>query len=301
MADSLPIHTPNPNTKEKPQVIILGLDGFGKLWMDKNIHNLPNIKHLIDTGSSSEKPYYARCQIPSVSAPNWSSTLLGISPALSGIYTNDWNRSWLNPIDDSIMELPPITGKGVEPETIFKTAYKQNRNLTFGYLHSWSWIFNLVDTPCKVYLNAENVDIKVRNAVLETINENRLPDMLFIHLNDIDEAGHHYGWGSKEYYQQTEIVDGFIGDMLDSLKKHNYTNTQLLIIADHGGWWKSHSYENQYSHYIPVIFNGNLFKKGYKIQTPVNNLMIAPTILKLFGLEKNKYMYHPSIDEIFNF
>ena len=31
------------------------------------------------------------------------------------------------------------------------------------------------------------------------------PNLMFIHFDTIDDAGHKYGWGSKEYYDATKV------------------------------------------------------------------------------------------------
>ena len=36
------------------------------------------------------------------------------------------------------------------------------------------------------------------------------PNLMFIHFDSIDEAGHHYTWGSSEYYDAVKVGRGYI-------------------------------------------------------------------------------------------
>jgi len=40
---------------------------------------------------------------------------------------------------------------------------------------------------------------------------------MFIHFDTVDDAGHAFGWGSEAYYNATIDVDGYIGEIIQTL------------------------------------------------------------------------------------
>ena len=57
-----------------------------------------------------------------------------------------------------------------------------------------------------------------------------MPDLLFVHLHGIDDAGHTYGPGSAEEAAAVAGVDGAVGEILAQVPP----GTLVLIFADHG-------------------------------------------------------------------
>ena len=78
------------------------------------------------------------------------------------------------------------------------------------------------------------------------------PHLMFIHLESIDIAGHAHTWGSLEYYDAAkvysfvrpplllcvyfQIVDGYIGEIMNAFVKADiFDQTLFIIVSDHGG------------------------------------------------------------------
>ena len=237
--------------------------------------------------------------MPSVSAPNWSIIITGLPPEETGINSNDWTPERLSPKNYSQLELPPVCGKGVTPDSFWTVAKKQNPQLTTGVSISWDWINYLVDETTDHICRGHDSDDIIRKDVLDTIKNQKLPNLFFIHLQDVDHNGHVYGWGSKQYYQAVLEFDKYIGEFLETIKSSGYgDNTTLILISDHGGWQHHHDFFNQDSFYVPIIFYGNRIKKNYDIPHSINNLNLAPTILELMGLNKGIYMVSEAIKDI---
>ncbi len=63
------------------------------------------------------------------------------------------------------------------------------------------------------------------------------PDSTFIHLDEVDGAGHSYGTERAEYLAALRKVDGQIGEILNAAKNRpSYTSEDWLVVltADHG-------------------------------------------------------------------
>ncbi len=66
------------------------------------------------------------------------------------------------------------------------------------------------------------------------------PDILFLDFDDVDHAGHTYGFSPlvPQYLQSIEITDGYISEILTALyNRPTYANEDWLIVltTDHGG------------------------------------------------------------------
>ena len=79
--------------------------------MDNATHMLPNIAKFYSKGSTATIET-ARDQMPSVSAPNWSTIICGMGPSESGINSNDWVPSDDSPPNILVEQMPPISGAG---------------------------------------------------------------------------------------------------------------------------------------------------------------------------------------------
>ncbi len=62
--------------------------------------------------------------------------------------------------------------------------------------------------------------------------------LLFIHFDQIDAAGHSFGFSHNvsQYAQAIRNVDSLIGEVLSSLRKRDLENEDWLILSstDHG-------------------------------------------------------------------
>lgn len=63
------------------------------------------------------------------------------------------------------------------------------------------------------------------------------PGYTFVHLADLDIAGHYYGWGSEQYRDVVRHVDRQLGRILASIEADPSLQDQTAIVftADHGG------------------------------------------------------------------
>ncbi len=80
------------------------------MYLENATSFLPNINRFYQEGAVTTR---ARDQMPSVSAPNWATIITGMGPEESGVSNNDWVPADDNPPDSVVLELPPISGKGM--------------------------------------------------------------------------------------------------------------------------------------------------------------------------------------------
>lgn len=208
----------------------------------------------------------AQTVYPSVTLPCHMSLFHSVDPQRHGITTNSYMPQ-VRPID-GLCEALKHAGKS---SACFYN-WEELRDLTrpgsieFGY-----------------YIGTKNGDYETSNhKVTETaiayIKENE-PDFAFIYLGWVDEAGHKYGWMSKEY--QYAVADSWkdIERIMEALPEEY----AVFVTADHGGHDRSHGSTMPEDMTIPVFFKGEQFEAG-KVLTDISIMDIAPTITALLEI-----------------
>ncbi len=108
-------------------------------------------------------------------------------------------------------------------------------------------------------------------------------ELVFVYLNDCDEAGHAHGWMSPQYRAAAVEVDAAIGVLAD-LTEHSL----LIVMADHGGGGVSthdHAEPHAINDHIPLILAGPDVTRRHQLTHHVSLVDIPPTLLWWFGLE----------------
>jgi len=111
--------------------------------------------------------------------------------------------------------------------------------------------------------------------------EKYTPDFIFIHLDDVDHAGHSKGFGIF-YHEAIEKIDKQIGILVKSVKKRErkYNEDWLIIlVTDHGRDKKGFGHGKQ-TLSEKTIFIG-LNKKGNKFFNNIDNTKISKTLKEL--------------------
>ncbi|HEV2670606.1 MAG TPA: alkaline phosphatase family protein [Gemmatimonadales bacterium] len=107
--------------------------------------------------------------------------------------------------------------------------------------------------------------------------------LVFVYLNDCDQAGHAHGWMSPQYRAAAVEVDAAIGVLAD-LTEH----ALLIVMADHGGGGVSthdHAEPHPTNDHIPLILAGPDVTRRHQLTRHISLLDIPPTVLWWFGLD----------------
>ena len=136
------------------------------------------------------------------------------------------------------------------------------------------------------YLNAymkESSDTYLTDEALSIIGENK-PDFVFLYMVETDEkGGHDNGWMSEEYLRRIDIAIDNVKRVIEACGDEY----SVIIMADHGGHGRSHGSLMPEDMTIPFFFYGKEFAAG-EISEPVSLLEIAPTIVKILGIEPDR-------------
>ncbi len=262
---------PEINKQLAQHIILIGSDGLGAYAFEKA--KIPSIRKMMNNGSYSLK---ARSVLPSSSAVNWASMLMGSGPELHGF--TEW--------DSREPELPSaILGEtGLYP-SIFSLVDSQMPKEKKGASYAWGGIRNVFERDLVDLDYNGSTDEKTIEHALEFLTEEK-PVFTFIHLDEPDHTGHKLGFDSDEYYLAVEHMDSLVGQLLSGLEKSKMMeNTIIIFTADHGGNRKSHGGKTLKEVEIPWIAYG----KGISNQGKLNNTIVTydtgATIAYLLGLQ----------------
>ena len=257
---------------KKIHVVMFGVDGMSP---DGLRHaNTPNMHRMMKDGAYT---LHARSVLPTSSSPNWASMISGAGPDRHGVTSNSWERN-----DDGIAPVA-IGDEGIFP-TIFSVVRHGKPDADIAVIHDWDGFARLVETTKVNYIKHEEGPY---NTVTEAARyiESKKPDLLFLHLDNVDDAGHGSGHGSAKYYAAVGLADSLLGVVIEAYKKAGiYDNTIFMVSSDHGGIGFGHGGETMAEMEIPFLISGPGIKKGYEIKGPVYQYDNAATIAYIWKL-----------------
>lgn len=249
-------------------VVIIGVDGLSVEALRKA--EVPNLKKLMTRGAWTLR---ARGVLPTVSSPNWMSIIAGAGPEQHGVDSNEWER-----FNHAIA--PVCAG----PEKIFPTLFSQWKSQRpkahLAVIHDWQGFGRLVEKESTHETRHVKGSPAAMAAAIAYWKQHK-PDLLFVHLDDVDHVGHDKTWESPEYLQEVAVADRLIGEMLAVLP---LDQTLIVIVADHGGTEKKHGNSTIRELEVPWILAGPGVARGRELTEPTYSLDTAPTVLSLVGL-----------------
>jgi predicted AlkP superfamily pyrophosphatase or phosphodiesterase len=248
-------------------VLVIGCDGLGSLAF--NPSNAPVMHRLMREGSWTLR---ARGVMPTSSSPNWASMIMGAGPEQHGITSNEWET---NRFEIPALEKGP---DGLFP-TMFRSVREARRKAGIAVVHDWDGFGRLVERRSVDLVAHVKGSPLTATAAADVIRTNR-PTLLFVHFDDVDHAGHTFGWKSPQYSKSVDMVDTLNGDLMKALKDAGIADSTLVLItADHGGVGTKHGGPTIEELEIPWIVHGPGVARGHEIRGPVNTYDTAPTVL----------------------
>lgn len=253
-------------------VILIGSDGFGAYAFENA--KVPNLRSMMEQGSWSLK---ARTVLPSSSAANWASMVMGAGPELHGYTT--WGS-----------KAPDMPARVLDEYGMFPSLYallrKKRPESEIGVIYEWDGIGYLFPKAAVNHDQNPDGDIAIADAASKYIKEKK-PNFLFVHLHDVDSVGHKVGHGTPEYYAAIERTDSHIGTILQSIKEAGIEKkTVVLFSADHGGINKGHGLISMAEMQIPWIIKGPRIQKNKELSESIMTFDTAATLADLLKLER---------------
>lgn len=218
-----PVFAASAGSWHGPRVIIIGVDGLSVDGV--RTAPAPRLRELMDRAAWTLE---ARGVMPTLSSPNWASAINGAGPAQHGITSNGYLRR--------MVEFRPVCqaedGKFPTIFGLMRAAYPESHIAVF---HDWKGFADLLEKSAPDVLRHVPGAAQTTAAAIAYWSTNR-PALMFLHLDNVDHAGHAHGWYSKRYYEAVADADGYVGqvlDMVDALSARD--STYILLTSDHGG------------------------------------------------------------------
>lgn len=270
--------TPTPEPAELKFVVLISIDGLRPDALE--IADTPTLDALIAAGAYSPT---TQAVLPTVTLINHASMLGGMSPDKHGI---SWNV------------LDPEAGK-INGPTLFSIAHEAGLTSTM-VIGKPKLDHIVLPESVDSFIHPGYTDRQVVNQSLEIIKIG-LPDILFIHLPDVDSEGHATGWMMPGQLQTITLTDGLIGEIVNALQKQDVLkNTLLIITSDHGGSGLSHGSASAEDVTIPWLAIGPGVPAGERIERDIVVYDTAATILYALGLPIPDVWDGQAVDEIFD-
>jgi predicted AlkP superfamily pyrophosphatase or phosphodiesterase len=245
-------------------VLIIGLDGCRPDALQQA--QAPHLHDLSQTGAFSDK---AQTGDITISGPGWASMLTGVWRDKHGVRDNKFE------------------GANFKQYPHFFRRLKEARPSahTVSIVH-WEPIATRIVTAADLsskYLR----DARVAEEACHVLSEQD-PDAVFVHFDDVDGAGHKYGFHPrvKEYLQAIWQTDVYVGLLLGAMRQRKtYAQEDWLILVstDHGGSGTEHGKNIPEHRTIFVIVSGPSAARGL-IEPPPAIVDVAATALTHLGV-----------------
>ena len=237
-------------------VLVVGIDGCRPDAL--LVADAPRLHELIANGVSSFQAFAGgerggASQQPTSSGPGWSSILTGVWIDKHGISNNDFTGDHYDLYPHFFQRL-----KEIEPASYLSTIV------------SWNPIDTSIVGPVDAYTGyrrqsqGSSVIAKDRwvrdNAVAHLEAED--PDVLFLHFDQVDGAGHGNGYSASiaSCLRSISSGDALLGDVLDAIDaRPNRKQEDWLVIVttDHGGLGSSHGGQSADERTIFFLVSGD--------------------------------------------
>lgn len=219
--------------KKEPKVLFIGIDGLRYDALKQA--NTPNMDQLAQNGLYTYDSWH--CGITS-SGPSWSSMMTGVWEQKHKVTSNSYNNA-----DFATFPYFPTRAKECDPNlkaveiiTWDPMNDPTNSNNTAGYVYNSGFNQSIDAGTYGQGAVTAAAKIQLQDADL---------DILFIHYDECDAAGHGSGFSptNPAYMNAVQQVDKEIGEVVAALKaRANYANEDwmILLTTDHGGVGTGH-------------------------------------------------------------
>jgi predicted AlkP superfamily pyrophosphatase or phosphodiesterase len=251
------------------KLVIIGIDGLSAEAI--RTAPVPNMKRIMQAGAYSLK---ARGVMPTVSSPNWASIIMGAGPEQHGVTSNEWQPFHF--------DFPPVCkGTGDMFPTLFGVVREQRPQAKIAVIHDWRDFGRLFERKAVDEARHVKGSPEAAAAAMEYWSGNQ-PDLLFLHFDDVDHAGHDHVWHSPTYYEAVAKIDTLVGKVLDAI---DIRKTNVILTADHGGVGTKHGGLSIVELEVPWMAAGPAIKARGEIKQPVYSLETAPTAAAILGIK----------------
>jgi hypothetical protein len=251
------------------KVLIIGVDGMRPDAM--LAANTPTFDALIANGAFSTQCF---AEDITISGPCWSSILTGVHRAKHGVNDNSF------------------TSPNYSTYPHFFQRLQQSCDASTVSIAQWA--------PINTQICQANADVSltgvpgasVAAACIEQL-QTADPDVLFLHFDDVDHAGHASGFSPTipEYLAAIEGVDALVGQVIAAIDARSTAAQEdwlIIVTSDHGGTPDRTHGRNIPEHRLtPLIVSGDSTAAGTTIAPAPEIVDVPATVMHFLGLPIN--------------
>ncbi|WP_405718254.1 alkaline phosphatase family protein [Streptomyces sp. NBC_00046] len=256
-----------PSGTKQAKTLVIGVDGATFDAFSRA--DVPHIQQLMAKGLTARSNLYANPMAPTVSGAGWSSIATGVWPDKHNVKDNNFTA--------------PNYGQYPDYATRLETADPATSTLVVG---TWSPIPQIV-FGAKTDLRIAGGNDEGTTAKAADYLAHGNPDSTFVHLDEVDGAGHSTGSLSDTYLKALNTADAQIGRLLDAVtSRPTYAQEDWLVVltADHGHTpTGGHGGNTPLERGTFVIAQGKGISPG-SVRDDVEITDIAPTVLRHEGV-----------------
>jgi predicted AlkP superfamily pyrophosphatase or phosphodiesterase len=244
-------------------VVLISVDGLAHYYLDDPKAEMPTIRQLAAEGARAEK---MKAVMPTVTWPNHTTLVTGVTPAKHGVIGNSWLDRARNEIVPVIWDSLLSKDEMIKVPTIYDVA-KQAGLITAAVTWPGSRSAKTLDwtVPCVTsstlfirhstpslleefkragipYENEadgfkpghgedrDRLHVRMFNHIIRT----HRPQLALMHILDVDHVQHAHGPQSPEAYASVKFADGLVREIWDELQKTFPGKATVLVVSDHG-------------------------------------------------------------------
>jgi len=247
------------------KVLIVGIDGCRPDAM--LVAQTPTLDNLWQSGAFS---FHAVTDPITYSGPCWTSMMTGVWSGKHGILGNKYEN----------------VSKLAHPH-FFSHIKRANPALVTASIAHWAPLHKILMPDDADVMLTPKTDRLVTDATIACLAD-RNPDIVFVHLDDVDHAGHEHGYGPHvpAYVQTIETTDALVGEILSELRSRaTFGDEQWLIIisTDHGGIKTGHGKNSPQEDAVFLIMHGRPGVSG-ELMKQTETVDIVATALDHLGV-----------------
>ncbi|MBA3765445.1 MAG: alkaline phosphatase family protein [Acidobacteria bacterium] len=251
-------------TEETKRSLVISIDGLDARYLQRRDEyglRIPTLRRLIRAGASSLN---VRVVYPSVTYPVHTTIVTGALPARHGIVGNElfvplgapqcgewhwfardiqaetlWDAAHRRGLSTGIVSWPVAGGAGdynVPEIKKIDGSLRETLALMITHERPRGIIEEVAARDPQLYAQAnrdEHDDMRTRFA--EYIIAEKRPDLMFVHLFDLDHFQHDYGPFTPEAFAILEKLDAYVARLLEAATRAGtLSETAIFIVSDHG-------------------------------------------------------------------
>jgi predicted AlkP superfamily pyrophosphatase or phosphodiesterase len=246
-------------------VVLVSIDGLANFYLDDPRADLPTLRRMIKEGARAQGTV---CSFPTVTWPNHTTLVTGVPPAKHGVLGNNvFDRERGEPLalildpvldKDEVVKVPTIYDvahrAGLVTAGIIWPATRNAKTLDFAVPDmrsdlEWrqygtaSWLAELRDGGIPVdrfgtwFADADGGSKRdwLYTQMGVQLLEKHSPNLLMVHLIEVDHVEHAHGPRSPEAYWAVRYADDRLRDLVEAAQRSKFKDhTTFVVVSDHG-------------------------------------------------------------------